>query len=114
MEDKRKAKRLPVNIKVNIESLYKYGDNTLKNLNKEVNVINISKRGIGFISDMELPIGYFFNAKITIDDEKTFYSVLKIVRNQKINNGYIVGCEFVGLADVLSNNIDDYEHEIFK
>ncbi|MCT4563607.1 MAG: PilZ domain-containing protein [Maledivibacter sp.] len=114
MDDRRKFKRLPVNIKLTIDSLYKSGDETIKNINDEVTVINVSKMGIGFISEIELPIDYFFNAKITIDDEKTFYSVLRIVRNQKINEGFIVGCEFVGLADVLSGNIDEYEDEIFN
>lgn len=114
MEDRRKCKRLPVNIKLKIDSLYKSGDETLKNINDDVTVINVSKTGIGFISDIELPIDCFFNAKITIDEEKTFYSVLRIVRNQKINEGFIVGCEFVGLADVLSENIDEYEEEMFN
>ncbi|SKC84145.1 PilZ domain-containing protein [Maledivibacter halophilus] len=114
MENKRKSKRLPVNIKIKINSLYKSGDETLKDVDNEVTVINLSKTGIGFISETELPIGYFFNAKIIIDEEKMFYSVLRIVRNQKINEGYIIGCEFVGLANVLSNNIDEYEKEIIK
>lgn len=114
MEDRRKCKRLPVNIKLKIDSLYNSGDETLKNINDEVTVINVSKTGIGFISEIELPMGYFFNAKITIDEEKTFYSVLRIVRNQKINEGFIVGCEFVGLADVLSGSIDEYEEEMFS
>lgn len=113
MENRRKSKRLPVNIKLKIDSLYKSGDETLKNINDDVTVINVSKTGIGFISDIELPIGFYFNAQITIDEEKTFYSVLRIVRNQKINEGFIVGCEFVGLADVLSGSIDEYEQEIF-
>lgn len=114
MENRRKSKRLPVNIKLKIDSLYKSGDETLKSVDDDVTVINVSKTGIGFISEIELPLGYFFNAKITIDEEKRFYSVLKIVRNQRINEGYIVGCEFVGLADVLSGSIDEYEKEIFN
>ncbi|WP_432665818.1 PilZ domain-containing protein [Wukongibacter baidiensis] len=114
MEDKRKSKRLPVNINLEIESLYQSGDKTFDDINDKVTLINVSKTGIGLISDIELPIGYYFNAKITIDEEKMFYSVLRIVRNQKINSGFMVGCEFVGLADVLSDSIDDYEKEIFE
>lgn len=114
MEDKRKSRRLPVNINLEIESLYRAGDEALKDINDKVTLINVSKTGIGLISEIELPIGYYFNAKIIIDDEKMFYSVLKIIRNQKINNGFIVGCEFVGLADVLSDSIDEYEKEIFE
>ncbi|WP_432401973.1 PilZ domain-containing protein [Wukongibacter sp. M2B1] len=114
MEDKRKSKRLPVNISLEIESLYQSGDKTFDGIKDKVTLINVSKTGIGLISEIELPIGYYFNAKITIDDEKMFYSVLRIVRNQKINNGFIVGCEFIGLADVLSDSIDEYEKEIFE
>ncbi|MCG8539276.1 MAG: PilZ domain-containing protein [Clostridia bacterium] len=114
MDNRRKSKRLPVNIKLEVKSLYESGDETLKNVNGEVSLINISKTGIGFISKIQLPIGYFFNAKITIDEKKMFYSVLRIVRNQKINDGYMIGCEFVGLADVLSENIDEYEKQIFS
>lgn len=113
MENKRKSKRLPVNITLEIESLYRSGDEALENINDKVTLINVSKTGIGLISDVELPIGYFFNAKITIDEEKMFYSVLRIVRSQKINDGYMIGCEFVGLADVLSDSIDEYEKEMF-
>jgi len=111
--EKRKSKRLPIHIKLNIKSLYKSGDNTLEKVDEDVHVTNISKSGIGFVSPRPLPVGYFFNAKITIDDEKMFYSVLRIVRNQEIKDKeYIVGCEFVGLADVLSGSIDEYEKEI--
>lgn len=114
MIDRRKSKRLPIDIKLEIESLYKSGDEIFKKIHDKVTLINISKTGIGLISEFELPIGYFFNAKIIIDEKKMFYSVLRIVRNQKNNDGYVVGCEFVGLADVLSENIDKYEHEIFE
>lgn len=114
MEEKRKSKRLPININLKIKSLYRSGDNNLDSIDEEVNVVNISKRGIGFVSKTQLPIGYFFNAKITIDNEKMFYSVLRIVRNEKSNDGYMVGCEFVGLADILSESVDEYEEEIEK
>jgi len=113
MMDRRKSKRLPINIKLEIESLYKSGDETFNKIHDKVTLTNISKTGIGLISELELPVGYFFNAKIIIDEKKMFYSVLRIVRNQKINDGYIVGCEFVGLADVLSENIDKYGDELF-
>lgn len=114
MDDKRRNKRLPVNIKLEIESLYQSGDEDYKHINDKVTLINVSKSGIGLISEIELSIGYYFNAKIIIDDEKMFYSVLRIVRCHKINEGYMIGCEFVGLADVLSDSIDEYEREIFS
>ncbi len=75
---KEKFKRLPVNIKLMIETLYKQDAESLDDVNENIVVTNISKSGIGFISEHDMPLEYYFNAKIIIDDEKYFFSVLKI------------------------------------
>ncbi len=41
-----------------------------------------------------------------------FYCVLKIIRSSKIDEGFNIGGEFVGLGDVLGHHIDDYIDEI--
>ena len=104
--EKRKHPRAPVNITLKIESLYKETPDILGGIDQNIIVRDISKSGIKFFAAKELPIGYYFNAKITIDDEKYFFSVLKIIRTEKVDDGYEFGCEFVGLADVLSGCID--------
>ncbi len=111
-DDKRKFKRLPVNIKLMIETLYKQDAESLDDVNENIVVTNISKSGIGFISEHDMPLEYYFNAKIIIDDEKYFFSVLKIIRKMDEADHFNYGCEFVGLADILSRSIDDYEKEI--
>lgn len=111
-DERRKFKRLPINIKLIIESLYKQDAETVDHLNETITVTNISKSGIGFICDHDMPLDYYFNAKIIIDDEKYFFSVLKIIRKSSEDNHFNYGCEFVGLADILSRSIDDYEKEI--
>lgn len=110
--ERRKFKRLPVNIKLVIETLYKQDAVRLEDVNEKIVVTNISKTGIGFMSEHEMPLEYYFNAKIIIDDEKYFFSVLKIVRKEADENQFYYGSEFVGLADILSKSIDDYEDEI--
>lgn len=110
--ERRKATRLPVNIKLKIESLYKQDVESMKDVNENITVTNISKTGIGFVCEHEMPLEYYFNAKIIIDDEKYFYSVLKIVRKVRDEEDFNYGCEFVGLADILSKSIDEYEDEI--
>ena len=111
-DERRKFKRLPVNIKLVIESLYKQDAERVDSLNESITVTNISKSGIGFVSEHDMPLDYYFNAKIIIDDEKYFFSVLKIIRKEDDANHFNYGCEFVGLADILSRSIDDYEKEI--
>lgn len=112
MQDLRQSKRLPVNISLKIESLYRQDHEVLEDINESIIVQNISKTGIGFEASHELPLNYYFNAHITIDDEKHFFGVLKIIRKETIEKRFFYGCEFVGLASVLSSYIDDYQREI--
>ncbi|MCT4620148.1 MAG: PilZ domain-containing protein [Marinisporobacter sp.] len=112
MEEKRKHKRVPIHMDLEIESLYVSGDHEGIKLNEKILVTNISKTGMAFISSKELPMNHFFNAKVAIDEEKMFYSVLRIVRSRKLEDGYDIGCEFVGLANILSEYIDDYVVEV--
>ncbi len=81
-------------------------------MNENIEVTNLSKTGLGFVCAHEMPLDYYFNAKITIDDERFFFSVLKIVRKEAEADGFYHGCEFVGLADILSESVDEYEKEI--
>jgi len=112
MSEKRRAKRLPVDIVLQVESLFKQDYVKLNEVNETIEVTNISKSGIGFRCKSEMPLDFYFNAKITIDDEKFFYSVVKIIRKEQKGDHWYLGCEFVGLADVLTGCIDDYEKEL--
>ncbi|QZY53764.1 PilZ domain-containing protein [Crassaminicella profunda] len=112
MKEKRKYKRVPMHMQLEIESLYTSGEHEGMKLNEKILVTNISKTGMAFISSKELPLNHFFNAKITIDEEKMFYSVLRIVRKRTLKEGYEIGCEFVGLANILSEYIDEYVVEV--
>lgn len=114
MDEKRRNKRVPLYANISIESLFRSGDQQPIKINTNIIVTNISKSGIGFISESELPLDHFFNSKVVIDTERMFYCVLKVIRSQKINDGYQIGCQFIGLADILGHHIDDYILEIEK
>jgi hypothetical protein len=114
MDEKRKNHRLPIDITLTIEELYKQGDVKIANLNDKIHVVDISKGGIAFEINEDLPLDFYFNSRITIDDEKSFFSVLKIIRKKELKTGYHYGCEFVGLANVLSDCIDEYEEDVKK
>lgn len=114
MSERRISTRLPVHISLKIESLYRQDHEILDNINESIVVQNISKTGIGFEASHELPLNYYFNAHITIDEEKHFFGVLKIIRKDLNEGRYFYGCEFVGLASVLSSYIDEYQKEIEK
>ena len=57
----------------------------------------------------ELPLEYYFNAKIEFNQFKYFYCVLKIISKERFEDSNLFGCEFVGLAEFLASKVDEYE-----
>jgi hypothetical protein len=112
MEERRRAKRLPVTLTLEICNLYKQDYVQVSNLNAPIEVINISQTGIGFRTKSVLPIGYYFNANINLGTEDTLHSVVEIIRCQPDGDEIIYGCTFVGMADVLSYVFEDYDKKL--
>lgn len=110
MEEKRRAKRMPITLSLEVLNLYKQDATMVSNLTAPIEVVNISKTGIGFRSSSILPLGYYFNASINLGGEENIHCVVKIIRRQaedKVMTMY--GCEFVGMASVLSYLFDEYD-----
>lgn len=112
MEERRKNKRLPLKLELKISSLFKQDYELIPDMNESIEIKDISKSGIGFSCKHELPLNYYFDAKIQLTPEKYFFAVLKIIRIEKAGEFYTVGCEFVGLADILSMRLDEYGEEL--
>lgn len=113
MEEKRRAKRLPVQMELEISSLFKQDNVNVELDNASIEVVDISKLGIGFVSKSVLPAEYYFNTKIYLgDEEAALYCVVKIVRVVKQDNGYTrYGCEFIGFPSIFNCIIDEYEQK---
>ena len=112
VEERRKAKRMPVTLSLDIINLYKQDNVEVGNLNAPIDVVNISKTGIGFRSESILPLGYYFNANINLGNDDTLHCVVEIVRCKQEGKDNIYGCEFVGMATVLSYIFDEYDKRI--
>ncbi|HWT76651.1 MAG TPA: PilZ domain-containing protein [Mobilitalea sp.] len=114
MEERRKAKRMPVTLSLEILNLYKQDNVQVSNLHAPIEVINVSQTGIGFISESILPLGYYFNANINLgNSEDTLHCVIEIIRSQQLeDNKTLYGCEFVGMATVLSYVFDEYDQNM--
>lgn len=112
MEERRKAKRMPVTLTLEICNLYKQDNILVNDLHAPIEVINVSQTGIGFRTKSVLPTGYYFNANINLGTEDTLHSVVQILRSQEDGDHYIYGCEFIGMADVLSYVFDDYDKKL--
>ena len=109
MEEKRKHKRLDINVKVEIERIDEDNITTVKYM--DVEVTNISKTGLAFrMPDVEFEIGTCFDAKIQIWTKETIDTVFKVVRVNELENGvYEYGCIFVGMTDTDALKIEIYQ-----
>lgn len=111
MQEKRRSKRIPANLELRVSKLFK--QEAIKDIEVEapIHVVDVSKLGIGFVSEGDLPMGYYFNAKLELGgDENSLYCVVQIIRKTPREDGTIFyGCEFIGLAPVLGYIFDEYE-----
>ena len=107
MEEKRKHKRLDLDVTVELERLDEGGITTLKFCH--VDILNLSHSGIGFKTVQELEVGTFYNTKLTIWTKEIIDSVIEIVRRQETEDGYIYGAEFIGMTDTDALKIDIYQ-----
>lgn len=114
MHEKRDSKRYPIDLKLEISSLFKQDNVRVDNIHAPIEVIDISKNGIGFKSECILPNDFYFNAKIQLGDtDSCIYTVVKIVRQEERHDNMIVyGAEFVGMPSVLMYIFEEYEERI--
>ncbi|MGN0480784.1 MAG: PilZ domain-containing protein [Lachnospiraceae bacterium] len=111
MDEKRRSKRVQASLKLNVSSIFKQDNIKISNISSPIEVINVSRGGIGFISRSILPVGYYFNAELALGSaENTIFCVVRIIRcTPKDNDTFSYGCEFVGMAPVLGYIFDDFE-----
>ena len=111
MIEQRRNKRIPVTINLEVSEIFKQDNVRVSNLSAPIEVKDISKSGIGFVSESILPIGFYFNSQLTFEkQEKSLNCVVQIVRQIEIGEGkYNYGCEFVGMASVFDYIFEEIE-----
>lgn len=114
MQEKRKYARLPIKLSLEVSNLFKQDGIKIDDLDAEIEVFDISKSGIGFMSTSKLPTDYYFNATIEFENsEEIILSVVKIIYSTAIGSaGFRYGCEFVGLPSMYHHLFDEYATSI--
>lgn len=107
MEEKRRDKRLDLDVNVQLERLDEEGVTTLKYVH--VDVKNISRGGIGFSCSKELAIGTYYDTKIQIWTKEIVDAVIEIVRREQDGDGYQYGAVFIGMMETDGLKIDIYQ-----
>ncbi len=109
MTEKRKSKRIDVDMTLKISDLFKQDNVKIENIGAPIKVTNISKSGIGFETNALLPVGYYFNTKLTLGNEKSvLYTVVQIVRVEAKDDTMYYGSQFIGLAPILDIIFEDF------
>jgi hypothetical protein len=115
VKDRRRYKRLPIELHLEVDEVFKQDYIVIQDLNASVSVFDISRSGIGFISEASLPLGYYFRGRINLGDGDFFYVVIQIIRAHNTENmSKVYGAEFVGLAPFLADKVDKYEKKLNK
>lgn len=107
MEERRRAKRLELDVALEFERLDEGSITTVKYAHVEVH--DLSKTGIGFQSKQELEIGSMYNTKMQIWTKETIDTIVKIVRCNKVGDEYQYGGQFVGMTDPDVLKIEIYQ-----
>jgi hypothetical protein len=104
MEERRKNKRTDLKSKLIAKRL----DTNGKPHEVGVDVLNVSKTGIGFVSDELLDMGAVYEAYLTIWTKEVIHAFIEIVRIEKVEEGYEFGGLFIGMPEVDLQRIEVY------
>ena len=103
MEERRKSKRTDLRSKLLVKRLDSGQQEEIG-----VDVMNVSKTGIGFYCDELLDMGAVYEAYLTIWTKEVIHAFIEIVRIEKIPDTYDYGGLFIGMPEIDLQRIDVY------
>lgn len=109
MEEKRRNKRLELTVTLKLEYLDEAVDET-RSKYVEIQVIDLSRSGIGFSSAEKLDPDGFYDTKMEIWTKEIIPCVIHIIRERDNGDGtYQYGGIFTGMNDIDKRKIDIYQ-----
>ncbi|MBR2045963.1 MAG: PilZ domain-containing protein, partial [Agathobacter sp.] len=108
-DEKRNARRLDLDVVIELSRID--GDDGITTVKMaRVEVVDLSRSGIGFVSQQKLEVGSFYNTKIQIWTKDIIEAIIKIVRcKEEGTDQYHYGASFVGMIDKDALKIDVYQ-----
>lgn len=103
MEERRKSKRTDLKSKLLVKRLDAGGQHEVG-----VDIMNVSKTGIGFYCDELLDMGAVYEAYLTIWTKEVIHAFIEIVRIEKDVDTYEYGGLFIGMPEVDLQRIEVY------
>lgn len=104
MEERRKSKRTSMPSKILMKRL----DGSEKE-EVAIDIVDISKSGIGFTCKEALTIGAVYESFLTIWTKEVLHAFLQIVRIELNNNEFSYGAVFIGMPEMDASRIEVYQ-----
>lgn len=105
MEERRKNRRLELSSKLLIKRLD--ADHPPKEVN--IDVLDVSKTGVGFTCSEALEIGAVYEVFLTLWTKEVLHCFLQIVRiEMRGENQYSYGSIFIGMSEAEASRIETY------
>ncbi|MDE6601971.1 MAG: PilZ domain-containing protein [Lachnospiraceae bacterium] len=105
MEERRKSKRLELSSKLLIKRL----DSEDGSREVDIDVMDVSKTGVGFLCGEALEIGAVYEAALTIWTKEVVHAFLEIVRIERTGeNQFSYGAIFIGMSEIEASRIATY------
>lgn len=104
MDERRKSKRTELNSKLIIKRLdgAEHGEVAIE-------IIDVSKNGIGFNCKEVLNIGAVYESYLTIWTQEVIHAFLQIGRIELNGNEFSYGASFVGMPEMDAHRIEVYQ-----
>ena len=107
MEEKRGSRRMSLSAQILVKNM---NDASGKTEEVEIDVMDVSKTGVGFICNIPLTLGAIYETNLTIWTKEVIHAFLKVVRiEQTEDERYICGTIFIGLPEIDVKRIEVYD-----
>ncbi len=104
MEERRKNKRTELQSHLIVKRLDESGQD-----DAVIDIIDVSKSGVGFSCKEALSIGAVYESYLTIWTKEVIHAFLQIVRIEMKDNMFFYGASFVGMPEVDAFRIGVYQ-----
>ncbi|RHV52218.1 PilZ domain-containing protein [Lachnospiraceae bacterium OM04-12BH] len=104
MEERRKCTRMKLISQIVIKRIDEEKPDELA----EINILDVSRTGIGFACSKALEIGAIYEAYLRIWTQEVLHAFIEIVRIEKKEQGFSYGGIFIGMPAVDGARIEVY------
>lgn len=107
MKEKRDGRRMSLAARLLIKNM---NDDSAKEEEVEIEVLDVSKSGVGFLCGTPLSVGAVYEAFLKIWTDEVIHAFLKVVRIEQTEEGrYMCGTIFIGMPEMNTKRIEVYD-----